>query len=173
MAKAPKTSPTTMKALSKAASGTRKNREYKVKTREEDCTERELAFVDHFMKTGNASKSASEAGYSAKTAGSKGWALSKSLMGVIQQRVWSRYRSHVPACSKEMINLALNGQNEKIRFEACQYIMNLCGFRPVEEKKITIENKTEVEIDAELKQLLMRNKKLISATTPIDITPTE
>ena len=69
-------------------------------------TERQDKFIDIYSKTGNATQSAIEAGYSEKTAKQKGYELKNLLRKEINEQTQKVLADHVPSSIKWLSELA-------------------------------------------------------------------
>ena len=118
-------------------------------------TERQDKFIDIYSKTGNATQSAIEAGYSEKTAKQKGYALKNLLRKEINEQTQKVLADHVPSSIKWLSELAETSESDSVRLGAIKDLLDRSGLKPVERiEQTTVEKMSDEEIQRELDSLL-------------------
>ena len=118
-------------------------------------TPQQQKFIDHFVLTGNASQSAVDAGYSAKTARQKGHELKNLYRTEIMQATQKLLTDQVPAGLRWLSELAESAESESVRLGAIRDLLDRAGLKPVERvETTTIEKMSTEEIERELNALL-------------------
>ena len=118
-------------------------------------TERQDKFIDIYSKTGNATQSAIEAGYSEKTAKQKGYALKNLLRKEINEQTQKVLADHVPSSIKWLSELAESSESDSVRLGAIKDLLDRAGLKPVERiEQTTVEKMSDEEIQRELDSLL-------------------
>ena len=118
-------------------------------------TERQDKFIDIYSKTGNATKSAIEAGYSQKTAKQKGYELKNLLRKEINEQTQKVLADHVPSSIKWLSELAETSESDSVRLGAIKDLLDRAGLKPVERiEQTTVERMSDEEIQRELDALI-------------------
>jgi len=118
-------------------------------------TERQDKFIDIYSKTGNATKSAIEAGYSQKTAKQKGYELKNLLRKEINEQTQKVLADHVPSSIKWLSELAETSESDSVRLGAIKDLLDRAGLKPVERiEQTTVEIMSDEEIQRELDALI-------------------
>ena len=118
-------------------------------------TPQQQKFIDHFVLTGNASQSAVDAGYSAKTARQKGHELKNLYRTEIVKATQKLLTDQVPAGLRWLSELAESAESESVRLGAIRDLLDRAGLKPVERvETTTIEKMSTEEIERELNALL-------------------
>ena len=118
-------------------------------------TERQDKFVENYSKTGNATQSAIEAGYSEKTAKQKGYELKNLLRKEINEQTQKVLAANVPTSIKWLSELAKSSESDSVRLGAIKDILDRAGLKPVERSEVTtVERMSDEEIQRELNSLL-------------------
>jgi phage terminase small subunit len=118
-------------------------------------TERQDKFIDIYSKTGNATQSAIEAGYSEKTAKQKGYELKNLLRKEINEQTQKVLADHVPSSIKWLSELAETSESDSVRLGAIKDLLDRAGLKPVERiEQTTVEKMSDEEIQRELDALL-------------------
>ena len=118
-------------------------------------TERQDKFIDIYSKTGNATQSAIEAGYSEKTAKQKGYELKNLLRKEINEQTQKVLADHVPSSIKWLSELAETSESDSVRLGAIKDLLDRAGLKPVERiEQTTVEKMSDEEIQRELDSLL-------------------
>ena len=112
-------------------------------------------FVEFFCLTGNATKSATMAGYSEKTAYVKGCQLKKQFAREIAEQTQQMIVDSIPGALTQLKNLAESAQSESVRLGAVKDILDRAGLKPVEKVEQTnIEAQSTDELKRELDLLM-------------------
>ena len=90
-------------------------------------TEMQAQFVEFFCLTGNATKSATMAGYSEKTAYVKGCQLKKQFAREIAEQTQQIIVDSIPGALSQLKNLAESAQSESVRLGAVKDILDRAG----------------------------------------------
>jgi phage terminase small subunit len=118
-------------------------------------TERQDKFVEIYSKTGNATQSAIEAGYSEKTAKQKGYELKNLLRKEINEQTQKVLADHVPSSIRYLSELAESSESDSVRLGAIKDLLDRAGLKPVERiEQTTVEKMSDEEIQRELDALL-------------------
>ena len=117
-------------------------------------TEKQDKFIEAYVLTGNATKAAIAAGYSAKTAKIKGSQLKSQLQSEIQKEVQKAISDKIPASLKWLTDLAENAESESVRLGAIKDILDRAGLTPVDKvETTTVEQMSAEDIKKELASL--------------------
>ena len=118
-------------------------------------TEKQVAFVEAYCQTGNATKSAIQAGYSEATAKQKGHELKNQFKREIEERIKKMVQDSIPAALNQISQLAQTATSEQVRLNASKDILDRAGLKPAEkvEQKISHDDKSMDELRRELEAL--------------------
>jgi len=117
-------------------------------------TEKQDKFIEYYCRTGNATQSAIEAGYSEKTANQKGYELKKLLKEQIYENVQVILQDRIPAALYLLSELAQSAESESVRLGAVKDILDRSGLKPVERIETTsVERMSTADIQRELDAL--------------------
>ena len=117
-------------------------------------TEKQDKFIESYVLTGNATRSAIAAGYSEKTAKVKGYQLKNQLHNEIQKEVQKAILDKIPASLKWLSDLAEGAESESVRLGAIKDILDRAGLKPVDKvETTTIDQMSADEIKKELASL--------------------
>jgi phage terminase small subunit len=112
-------------------------------------------FIEHYVLTGNATKSAIHAGYSEKTAKVKGSQLKAQFSNEIREATQKLLQDKIPAGLRWLSELAESAESESVRLGAIRDLLDRGGLKPVERiETTTIEAMSNEEIERELNALL-------------------
>jgi len=118
-------------------------------------TEMQAQFVEFFCLTGNATKAATMAGYSEKTAYVKGCQLKKQFAREIAEQTQQMIVDSIPGALSQLKNLAESAQSESVRLGAVKDILDRAGLKPVDRVEQTnIEAQSTDELRRELELLM-------------------
>ena len=118
-------------------------------------TEMQVQFVEFFCLTGNATKSATMAGYSEKTAYVKGCQLKKQFAREIAEQTQQMIVDSIPGALSQLKNLAESAQSESVRLGAVKDILDRAGLKPVDRVEQTnIEAQSTDDLRRELDLLM-------------------
>jgi len=121
--------------------------------------DREEAFFLEYINTGNASAAARSIGF--KNAAIMGKRYKDKLKSRIDEYILVRVKDKAPAALERILDIAVNGKNEKVKLEANKYIMDMAGYKPVERKVNVNVELSEKEINAQLGRLLNKQDNSI------------
>ena len=111
-------------------------------------------FIQEYVRSGNATKSAIYAGYSEKTAKAQGHQLKNKLSNQIQDATYKALQDKIPQALKWVTDLAENAESESVRLGAVKDILDRAGMKPVEKiETTTIEQMSAEDIKKELASL--------------------
>ena len=117
-------------------------------------TEKQDKFIESYVLTGNATRSAIAAGYSEKTAKVKGYQLKNQLHNEILKEVQKAILDKIPASLKWLSDLAEGAESESVRLGAIKDILDRAGLKPVDKvETTTIDQMSADEIKKELESL--------------------
>jgi|TARA_R100001530_G_scaffold34113_1_gene26665 phage terminase small subunit len=118
-------------------------------------TSKQEAFVDAFCITGNATKAAEIAGYSATTARQKGYSLKKQFTKEIEERARELIVDHIPVAIEQLKGLISGAESESVRLGAIRDLLDRGGLKPTEKVETIsrVESMSEDEIRKELASL--------------------
>ena len=114
-------------------------------------TEKQMAFVEAYCQTGNATKSAIQAGYSEATAKQKGHELKNQFKNQIEDRIKKMIQDSIPAALNQISALAQTATSEQVRLNASKDILDRAGLKP--EQRISHDEKSTDELRRELEAL--------------------
>jgi phage terminase small subunit len=118
-------------------------------------TEMQVQFVEFFCLTGNATKAATMAGYSEKTAYVKGCQLKKQFAREIAEQTQQMIVDSIPGALSQLKNLAESAQSESVRLGAVKDILDRAGLKPVDRVEQTnIEAQSTDDLRRELDLLM-------------------
>tara|TARA_R110001599_G_scaffold330429_1_gene544818 strand:- start:124 stop:492 length:369 start_codon:yes stop_codon:yes gene_type:complete len=117
-------------------------------------TDKQDLFIQEYVRSGNATKSAIYAGYSEKTAKAQGHQLKNKLSNQIQDATYKALQDKIPQALKWVTDLAENAESESVRLGAVKDILDRAGMKPVEKiETTTIEQMSAEDIKKELASL--------------------
>ena len=128
-------------------------------------TEKQVAFIEAYCQTGNATKSAVQAGYSEHTAKQKEHALKNQFKRDIEDQIKKMVQDAIPAALNQISILAQTATSEQVRLNASKDILDRAGLRPAEkiEQVISHDDKSVDELRRELEAL--------TGSTEVEIIP--
>ena len=118
-------------------------------------TEKQESFIESYCQTGNATKSAVQAGYSEATAKQKGHVLKNQFKNEIEDRIKKMVQDSVPAALSQISSLAQTATSEQVRLNASRDILDRAGLKPADriEQRISHDDKSMDELRKELEAL--------------------
>tara|TARA_R100001086_G_scaffold248789_2_gene186561 strand:- start:255 stop:662 length:408 start_codon:yes stop_codon:yes gene_type:complete len=119
-------------------------------------TEKQDAFIRAFCETGNASKAAEMAGYSAKCSKQKGYELKKQFLPEIQETTRQMLVESVPGLLTQLQTLANFADSETVRLGALRDLLDRAGLKPVEkveQQVTTVQQASTDDLKRELEAL--------------------
>ena len=121
-----------------------------------EVNEQQERFIDEYVLHGNATMAAIKAGYSEKSANTRGYQLKVRYQAEIDRRSREAIRSRVPGAIAQLKSLAIEGQSEQVRLAATKDILDRAGHsatQKIEQQVMQVE-KTTQELRKELAQLM-------------------
>ena len=117
-------------------------------------TDKQALFIQEYVRSGNATKSAIYAGYSEKTAKAQGHQLKNKLSEQIKDATYKALQDKIPQALKWVTDLAENAESESVRLGAVKDILDRAGMKPVEKiETTTIDQMSAEDIKKELASL--------------------
>ena len=117
-------------------------------------TDKQDLFIQEYVRSGNATKSAIYAGYSEKTAKAQGHQLKNKLNEQIKDATYKALQDKIPQALKWVTDLAENAESESVRLGAVKDILDRAGMKPVEKiETTTIDQMSAEDIKKELASL--------------------
>jgi len=111
-------------------------------------------FIENYCRTGNATQSAIDSGYSKKTARQKGYTLKKQFSNEISEIINKDISSHLPIALNAVIHLIESAESEAVKLSAAKDIMDRGGLKPVERiEQTNVDQMSLEEINRELDAL--------------------
>jgi len=118
-------------------------------------TEKQQAFIENYVRTGHATKSAILSGYSEKGAAERGHKLKNQFAGEIAEETRKSIVDAIPGALSQLKDLAYNAESESVRLQAVKDILDRAGLKPVDRIEQThIEAVPTKELERELEALL-------------------
>ena len=118
-------------------------------------TEQQKMFVQNFSQTGNATQSAIKAGYSAKKAEQQGYELKNKLANEIETATKKLISSAVPMAVHKLQELVEDPKvSASVKLGAINSILDRTGYQTVHKVENVTNQRSEEELEAELKTLL-------------------
>ena len=117
-------------------------------------TDKQDLFIQEYVRSGNATKSAIYAGYSEKTAKAQGHQLKNKLSEQIKDATYKALQDKIPQALKWVTDLAEKAESESVRLGAVKDILDRAGMKPVEKiETTTIDQMSAEDIKKELASL--------------------
>ena len=121
-------------------------------------TDKQDKFIEEYVRTGNATKSAVYAGYAEKNANVQGHRLKTQFRTEIEDATYKSLQDKIPQALSWVTELAQNAESESVRLGAIKDILDRAGLKPVEKiETTTIESMSDEEIQRELDALRTRH----------------
>ena len=114
-------------------------------------TQQQEKFVEYYMLSGNAAKSAEFAGYGSPK--QRGYELKNKFKEELETRQKALISDSIPGVIGQIIELAKSAESEAVRLNASKDLMDRAGFKPIEKTETEITT-TEAKSTEELKQEL-------------------
>ena len=115
-------------------------------------------FVENFCRSGNATQSAIDAGYSEHSAKHKGYQLTKQFAGEIAEKTQKLVAEIMPSALSELRNLVSNAESESVKLGAIKDVLDRAGLKPVERiEQTNVEQMSTSDIQKELDALRLRH----------------
>ena len=117
-------------------------------------TDKQDKFIEEYIRTGNATKSAVYAGYSEKSATAQGHQLKTRLRNEIEDATYKALQDKIPQALSWVTDLAQNAESESVRLGAIKDILDRAGMKPVEKIETTnIDAMSDEEIQRQIDAL--------------------
>jgi len=117
-------------------------------------SEMEKQFCENVINGMNGTRAAIEAGFSEKSATTQAYQMRKKYEDFIAEGVVSSLKGKGNIALKVLVKLAQKAKQESVQLKAATSLLNYGGFRPAEKQEITVTQRSEEEIDAQLAVLL-------------------
>jgi len=117
-------------------------------------TDKQDQFIENYVLTGNATKSAIASGYSERTAKVKGSQLKAQLRHEILEATQKVLADKIPEGLNWLTELAREAESESVRLGAIKDLLDRAGLKPVERiETTTVEQMSDEEIKKEIDAL--------------------
>ena len=117
-------------------------------------TDKQNQFIENYVLTGNATKSAIASGYSERTAKVKGAQLKAQLRHEILEATQKVLADKIPEGLNWLTELAREAESESVRLGAIKDLLDRAGLKPVDRiETTTIEQMSDEDIKRELDAL--------------------
>jgi|TARA_R100001530_G_scaffold97723_1_gene67940 phage terminase small subunit len=117
-------------------------------------TDKQDQFIENYVLTGNATKSAIASGYSERTAKVKGSQLKAQLRNEILEATQKVLADKIPEGLNWLTELAREAESESVRLGAIKDLLDRAGLKPIERiETTTVEQMSDEEIRKEIDAL--------------------
>ena len=117
-------------------------------------TDKQDQFIENYVLTGNATKSAIASGYSVRTATVKGAQLKARFRNEILEATQKVLADKIPEGLSWLTELAREAESESVRLGAIKDLLDRAGLKPIERiETTTIEQMSDDDIKRELDAL--------------------
>jgi len=118
-------------------------------------TNKQIAFVQNFSQSGNATRAAIAAGYSPATAEQQGYELKKKLAQQIDDATRAALGHAVPMAVEKLQSLITDDKvSASVKLGAINSILDRTGYQTVHNVEDVTKQQTDVELQTELDHLL-------------------
>ena len=118
-------------------------------------TDKQIAFIENFSQSGNATKSAIKSGYSQATAEQQGYELKNKLSEYINEATESILGSSVPIAVSRLNGLISDDKvSPAVRLGAINSLLDRTGFQTTHKVQDLTKQRSEEELQQELNYLL-------------------
>ena len=118
-------------------------------------TDKQIAFIENFSQTGNATKSAIKSGYSSATAEQQGYELKNKLSEYINKATEKILGSTVPMAVSRLNGLISDDKvSPAVRLGAINSLLDRTGFQTTHKVQDVTKHRTDKELQQELNYLL-------------------
>lgn len=118
-------------------------------------TDKQIAFIENFSQSGNATQSAIKSGYSQATAEQQGYELKNKLSEYINEATESILGSSVPIAVSRLNGLISDDKvSPAVRLGAINSLLDRTGFQTIHKIEDITKNRTDKELQQELNYLL-------------------
>ena len=125
----------------------------------EHLSDQRRRFVEEYVLTGNATKSALSAGYkNSLSISNQASRLKRELAQEINLEVSYTLKSSAPQALTTLVNLMNESNSDSVRLACAKDILDRAGFRPADRKEDFFQQKSLSDLEFELIQLLGQKK---------------
>ena len=118
-------------------------------------TDKQIAFIENFSQTGNATQSAIKSGYSSATAEQQGYELKNKLSEHINEATEKILGSTVPMAVSRLNGLISDDKvSPAVRLGAINSLLDRTGFQTTHKVQDVTKHRTDKELQQELNYLL-------------------
>ena len=118
-------------------------------------TDKQIAFIENFSQTGNATQSAIKSGYSSATAEQQGYELKNKLSEYINEATEKILGSTVPMAVSRLNGLISDDKvSPAVRLGAINSLLDRTGFQTTHKVLDVTKHRTDKELQQELNYLL-------------------
>jgi len=130
-------------------------------------TDIQAKWFDSYMQCGNATQAARDAGIETGHR-QRGYELKQGLHGLILLNMRRLVGNCAPSALETIFELSKSCEDPKVRLAAAKDLLDRAGYREAAKVEITIADKTDFELDSEIKALLAKGD-IIEATDVTEI----
>jgi len=116
-------------------------------------TEKEKAWYEAYMATGNASEAARRIGITTSVR-QYGYGMKVRLKKYIQRDLQAMIGNCGPDALETIYDLAKNCEDANVRLKAAQDLLNRAGYKETQRVEVTVADKSDSELDSEIQALL-------------------
>ena len=125
----------------------------------EHLSDQRRRFVEEYVLTGNATKSALSAGYkNSLSISNQASRLKRELAQEINQEVSYTLKSSAPQALTTLVSLMNESNSDSVRLACAKDILDRAGFKPADRKEDYVQQKSLSDLESELIQLLGQKK---------------
>ena len=118
-------------------------------------TDKQIAFIENFSQTGNATQSAIKSGYSSATAEQQGYELKNKLSEYINEATEKILGSTVPMAVSRLNGLISDDKvSPAVRLGAINSLLDRTGFQTTHKVQDVTKHRSDKELQQELNYLL-------------------
>ena len=118
-------------------------------------TDKQIAFIENFSQSGNATQSAIKSGYSSATAEQQGYELKNKLSEYINEATEKILGSTVPMAVSRLNGLISDDKvSPAVRLGAINSLLDRTGFQTTHKVQDVTKHRTDKELQQELNYLL-------------------
>jgi len=118
-------------------------------------TELEERWLEAYLSGLNATQACREIGIE-KNAAYRGHEFKKRLAPFIEANIKAMIGHCAPSALEVVFDLAMNCPDPKVRLAAAQDLLNRAGYKEATKHEITVADKSDEELDREIKALLRK-----------------
>ena len=119
-------------------------------------TEKQKAWLESYLEHGNASEAARAIGVGDNCARQYGHQMKRALSGCIQANMHKLIGRCAPDALETIYDIATNCPDPKVRLAAAQDVLNRAGYMGTKKVEVSVEAKSDDEIDNEIQRLLKK-----------------